>query len=302
VAEPRETSGCADRQPNQLGRGIAYACGTVALFAGFVIVSRFGLSTTLTPVDISALRFGIAGTLLSPILLKHGLSGLRVSQAVTLAALGGLAFALFAYAGFALAPAANGAVLIHGTLPLTTALVMWGSGIGVAGRSQRAGLAIIALGMAAITWDGLAEASVTVLAGDLCLLLASLCWSGYGLYVKRLGLPAIRAAAIVAGLSALIFLPVYTVLPGKTLSQAHWQDLLLQGFFQGILIGAVSIIIYTRAVALLGVVKVSFFTAAVPGLTTLGGFFLLNEVSSLATLAGVALTTLGMLIAFRGSF
>ena len=42
--------------------------------------------------------------------------------------------------------------------------------------------------------------------------------------------------------------------------------------FPGRLIGAVSIFIYTRAVALLCATEVSFFTAAVPALTTLGGY------------------------------
>ncbi|MBB6467985.1 drug/metabolite transporter (DMT)-like permease [Aminobacter lissarensis] len=280
-------------------RGIAYACGVVALFSGFVIASRFGLSTVLELQDIAALRFGIGGLLLSPILLKNGLSGLRLTEAVILATLGGLGFALFAYAGFALAPAAHGAVLLHGTLSLSTALLIWASGSGAVRRQQKAGLAVIALGILAVIWDGVAQASITLLAGDFCLLLASLFWSGYGLYVKRLGLPAVRAAANVAVISALIFLPAYALLPGKMLLQAHWQDLLVQGIFQGILIGAVSIFVYTRAVALLGADKVAFFATAVPGITAIAGFFLLGETLNLSSVIGVGLVTFGMLVALR---
>jgi len=282
-------------------RGVAYACGVVALFSSFVIVSRWGLSTALTLPDIAALRFGIGGLLLLPILLKYGLSGLSVPQAVVLATLGGLGFALLAYAGFALAPAAHGAVLLHGTLSLTTAFLIWTVGSGTARGGQKAGLALIAVGIAAMAWDGFAQASKALLAGDACLLAASLCWSGYGLYVKRLGLQATRAAAIVAVISALIFLPVYAMLPGKMLLQASWRDLVVQGVFQGVLIGAVSIFVYTRAVALLGAADVSFFTAAVPGLTTLAGFLLLGEAPSLPSLAGVVLVTTGMAAALRGA-
>ena len=152
-----------------------------------------------------------------------------------------------------------------------------------------------------MAWDGLAQASKALLAGDACLLAASLCWSGYGLYVKRLGLQATRAAAIVAVISALIFLPVYAMLPGKMLLQASWRDLVVQGVFQGVLIGAVSIFVYTRAVALLGAADVSFFTAAVPGLTTLAGILLLGEAPSLPSLVGVVLVTTGMAAALRGA-
>ncbi len=280
-------------------RGLAYACCVVILFSGFVIVSRLGFSTVLTVGDIAALRFGISGLVLSPILVRHGLSGLRIHQAVILAMLGGLGFALFAYAGFSLAPAAHGAVLIHGTLSLTTASLILACGGGAPNRGRAAGLAIIVSGIAAMAWDGFANASPSLLIGDACLLLASLCWSGYGLYVRHLGLPAVRAAAVVAVISALMFLPAYALLPDKTMLEAQWQELLLQGVFQGILIGAASIFIYTRAIALLGAGEVSLFTASVPVITVLAASALLAEVPGFSSLVGVALVTIGMSIALR---
>lgn len=280
-------------------QAIAYACSVVVLFAGFVLVSRAGLSTALTLPDIAALRFGIGGLLLLPILLKHGLSGLRIEKALALAMLGGLGFAMFAYAGFALAPAAHGAVLLHGTLSLTTALLIRVFANGMPRGWQRAGLAIIALGIVAMAWDGFGEASGLLLLGDACLLAASLCWSGYGLYVKELGLPATRAAAIVAVISALVFLPVYAAWPGKMLFRAPMLDLLVQGLVQGVLIGAVSIFVYTRAVSLLGAAKVALFTAAVPSLTAVAGYFFLGEATSLLSSLGVTLVTLGLLAALR---
>ncbi|GGC77720.1 DMT family transporter [Chelatococcus reniformis] len=280
-------------------RGIAYACAVVALFASFVLVSRLGLSSALTLPDIAALRFSVGGLLLCPILLKHGLSGLQLREAAVLAVLGGLGFALFAYAGFALAPAAHGAILIHGTLSLTTALLLWLVFGGRIERRQRMALTAIAAGIVVMVWDGLRQASIPLLAGDLCLLLASACWSGYGLYVKRLALPAVRAAAIVAGLSAIVFLPLYAVMPGKMLFQAEWRDLLVQAVFQGVLIGALSVFVYTRAIVLLGASDVAMSTAAVPALTTLGGFLLLGEVPTSVTLVGLALVTLGMATGLR---
>ncbi|QCI68032.1 DMT family transporter [Phreatobacter stygius] len=295
--------------------GLGYAATVVALFAGFVLVSRLGLSTALPLTDLAAFRFGIGGLVLLPIVLRSGLAGLRPVQAIALALLGGLGFALLAYSGFALAPAAHGAVLLHGTLPLTTALVIWASGSG--GRPRGGGLVLIACGIAAMAWDGLGQASWSLLAGDLCLVLASLCWSSYAIYVKRLDIPALQAAAIVAVISAIIYLPVYAVLPNRTLFQAAWSDLLaqaawsdllvqaawsdllVQAGFQGVVIGAVSIFVYTRAVALLGAADVALFTAAVPGLTALGGYLLLSEIPSGPSLAGVALVTGGMLIGLR---
>ncbi len=202
--------------------------------------------------DIAALRFGIGGLLLSPVLVRHGLCGLRLVEAAGLAGLGGLGFALFAYAGFALAPAAHGTILLHGTLALTTALLMRAFCCERIALRRGLSLAAIALGVATMAVDGVRQSSLSLLAGGLCLLAASFCWSSYGLYARRLSLPAMQAAAIVAGLSALAFLPVYACLPGTGLFKAGWRDLAFQAVFQGVLIGVVSVFAYTRAVALLG--------------------------------------------------
>ncbi len=150
-----------------------------------------------------------------------------------------------------------------------------------------------------MAWDGSKTAGDWMLAGDICLVGASFCWSGYGLYVKQLGISALQAAAIVAAASAIVFLPIYLVLPGKMLLQAQWRDVLLQALFQGVLIGAGSVFVYTRAVVLLGPERVSLFTAAVPVLVMVGGFAFLGEVPGTAAMIGVTLVTIGMVAALR---
>jgi len=282
-------------------RTIGVLCGlvVVALFSGFTLVSRIGFSSALTLPDIAALRFGIGGTLLLPVLLRHGLSGVSWRDAAALAFLGGLGFALFAYAGFSLAPASHGAVLLHGTLPLFTFALSAALVGATATRAKVAGVALISLGVAAMALDSLSGATGRQLLGDAALLLASACWSGYGLLVKRLDLPPARAAAIVAVFSMVCFLPVYAVLPGTVLFAADWRDVLVQAVFQGVFIGAVSIFVYTRAVAALGAAETALFTAAVPCVTTLAAIPLLSEVPNVAGVAGVATVTAGMIIAMR---
>lgn len=280
-------------------QGAAYAGCVVILFSGFVIASRLGLSRALALPDIAMLRFGLSGIVLLPFLMKYRFSSLRPLEAIALAMLGGLGFALFAYSGFALAPAAHGAVLLHGTLSLTTAVLLWVFGGRAPGRGQIVGLATIILGIAAMVGDGFARVSPTVLIGDASLLLASLCWSAYALYVRHLKLPAVHAAAVVAVISVVMFLPIYTLVPGKMLLVAPWPDLLFQAIFQGILIGVVSIFVYTRAVVLIGPSRVSLFTAIVPVITMIAAIVLLGEVPTALTLVGLVLVTGGMVVALR---
>lgn len=291
----------ATLSPDRSGRIVGVLCAliVVVLFSGFTLVSRLGFSSVLTLPDIAVLRFGLAGLFLFPVFLKYRLSGLRWHQAAGLAFFGGLGFALFAYTGFFLAPASHGAVLLHGTLPLFSfAIIRFTSGV-KAGNTQAAGLFMIALGIAAMAWDSLSGATPRQLIGDGSLLLASICWSTYGVAVKRLGLAPAHAASIVAVFSMCCFVPVYLALPGKALPLAGWNEILIQGIFQGILIGVVSIFVYTRAVASLGAAETALFTAAVPCITTALAVPLLSEVPGAAAIAGIVVVTVGMAVAMR---
>jgi len=287
--------------PEIKNRSIGILCGiaVIVLFSGFTLVSRLGFSSSLTLADIAALRFSIGGTLLLPVFFRYGLSGLRWREAAALAFLGGLGFALFAYIGFSLAPASHGAVLLHGTLPLFTFILVGMTSSTKAHGGQKLGLVMISLGIVAMAWDSLATATLRQLFGDGSLLLASACWSGYGVLARRLDVKPAHAASIVAVLSMCCFLPVYLALPGKAILLVSWQEVLLQGIFQGVLIGVVSIFVYTRAVASLGAVETALFTAAVPCATTIGAVLLLAEYPSAIALSGVVIVTIGMSVAMR---
>ena len=292
-------SSVADPGSNSKAMGILCGLAVVALFAGFTLVSRLGFTTALTVPDIALLRFGIAGLLLCPVFLKYRLGSLKWHQAAGLAFTGGLGFALFAYTGFRLAPASHGAVLLHGTIPLFTFLIIHLTLHESVRRARKIGLFLILAGIVAMAWDSISGATERQLVGDASLLLAAICWSVYGVTVKRLGVPPVHAASIVATFSMVCFVPVYFLLPGKALHLVGWRDIVAQGAFQGVLLGVVSIFVYTRAVASLGAQETALFTAAVPCITTVLAVFLLGEMPSSAALLGVFTVTAGMAIALR---
>jgi len=56
------------RQPtSNYARGAIYGLAAVCIWAAFIVVSRLRVRTSLTPWDVAAIRFAVAGILLSPL-------------------------------------------------------------------------------------------------------------------------------------------------------------------------------------------------------------------------------------------
>jgi hypothetical protein len=55
-------------------RGALYGVAAVIIWAGFIVVARLGIRTSLTPWDIAAIRFTVSGSLLLPYVIRKGLA------------------------------------------------------------------------------------------------------------------------------------------------------------------------------------------------------------------------------------
>lgn len=285
---------------HETGFGMLCAVGAVSLFASFTLLSRLGITkSSLSTADIALLRFAVAGTLMLPLVARFGLGGLRLQDAFLLALTGGIGFAGSAYIGFSLAPASHGGALLHGTIPMFTALL----GAPVArtslGRCAWAGLLLIQAGALAVFLDSGPGGSSSQHLGDLALLLAGASWAAYGLLCQRFRLPALHTMSLVAVGSMLCFLPIYPWLPGTGILNADWRDIVFQAAFQGVMIGVGSGLLYTRAVATLGATIPALLTAGVPCITALAGIWLLGERPSPLVWAAITCITAGMVIAMR---
>ena len=280
---------------------IACAVAVVIIFSSFTLISRIGVRSTLAVPDVAALRFGIGGLLLLPVFLKRRMGNLALKQALWLTATGGLGFALSAYSGFALAPASHGAVFLHGAIPLCTAAL---AGIMLAelpSRSGLWGLGMILFGIGAMALDSISGAELIQIVGDLCLLAASFFWCAYSILVQRYRVSAWQSAAVVSFFAMVIYLPIYVFFFDIKLLAADLSDIVIQGAYHGVVVGVLSILIYTRAVNDLGAAQTALFTAAVPILTTLVAIPLLGEIPSQLAISGLAIVTVGMMIAIQSS-
>jgi drug/metabolite transporter (DMT)-like permease len=97
-------------------------CGfaAVSIWASWSVITRRAVTTGLDAWDIAALRFAVAGLLLSPVLTRRGLARDRLGRLglATIIAGTGAPYVLVAAAGLHFAPAYDRGALNPGCMPL----------------------------------------------------------------------------------------------------------------------------------------------------------------------------------------
>jgi drug/metabolite transporter (DMT)-like permease len=298
--------------------GIAAAVTTILIWVSFIIIARASASHTLLAMDIVFARYIGAGVALLPWAWwssrgarragTHsgsllGFSPLPFRITALSGLFGGLGYAGFAYTGFFFAPAAHASILLPGSLPFWTALlsvIMLGDRIP---RARVVGLALILGGclLGGITSLMNTSGGGQSWIGDLCFASAALCWSCYGVLLRKHSLDAVAATTALTAFTCLVFLPIYLMLvltetvPSR-LGVASWQELVFQAGFQGIGSVVISGISFALMVRHFGPVRSTMLTALVPGLSAIGAALLLGESLHASLVIGLALVTLGILV------
>ena len=279
--------------------GCALGLLAVAIWSGWLVITRLAVTSTLTAEDLAALRFGSAGLILLPIVWRRGFAldrlGWRGLALVVLCA--GVPYVLLASHGLKLATAAEAGVLIPGTIPLFVALISIFTVRERIGRVALTGLGLITAGVMLIVMPALLAAAGWQLAGYGICLLSAVLWAVYTIEARRVGLDALHATAIITVLSAVIYLPIYLMLPGRSLWEASWAEFWVQLVYQGPLTGIVALLAYTRSVALLGATRASAFTALLPLSALVLAIPVVGEWPDLRTGIGAVLAALGVLLA-----
>src|SRR5437868_4838808 len=97
-------------------KGAAFGFAAASIWAGWSAITRLAVTTNLDPLDIVALRFGVAGILLAPVVVQRGLARDRLGWlGLALMIVGiGAPYVLVAAAGLRFAPASDQGALNPG--------------------------------------------------------------------------------------------------------------------------------------------------------------------------------------------
>ncbi|CAN5459731.1 DMT family transporter [soil metagenome] len=265
--------------PSEYIRGSLYGLAAVSIWASWIVAVRLGIRTSLNPWDITAIRFGVAGLILLPYLLKKGLAIDRLGWAGLAAIMvgGGAPMVLVSYSGLLFAPAAHAASLYTALIPLYVAVlaaIVLGEAFTVA---KRIGLVLIVTGVLGIVWLAGGTIGSRQNIGHAMFIGAGMLWAGYVVALRKARLEGLHAAAIAAVASLIAYVPVYVVIFGTSLFNAPWHDLALQAFVHGLLVAVISFLCIGRAVNILGASNGSAFAALAPAITAILAIPVLGE-------------------------
>ena len=284
---------------NHLLLGAAAAVIVVFFWSGWIVVSRLGVTGSLTIYDIAGFRFGVGALVVLPYVLWHrtwqGLTPLRV---LVLALTCGIPYALLSYFGFYYAPAAHGGVFLNGCLPLFTTLFGW-LWVGQRSRpSQLVGLGVILTGVTLVGYEGfLAPSGGMTWFGD-CLFLAAIAL--FALYMVANRVWTVTPGQVlfsVTFVSAAVYIPIWWLWLDSNLALAPRSEILLQGAYQGLVPSVLGISCLNIAIRRLGANTTSVFLSAVPVVAALAAIPILHEMPGLPAWIGMITVTAGILLA-----
>ena len=281
--------------------GFAAALAAVSVWAGWLPVTRLAVVTRLRPEDVAALRFAIAGAVLSPVLMLHWreIPWRRPLVLVPLLAGAGVPYQLLFGHGLAIANSGQAAVLGPGLVSsfvAVFAVLFLGERLGGA---QLAGLAVTLIGVAGVIGRDLFGGRAH-LGGYGLIIAGSMSWASYTVASRALALRPLVNAAAVAVVNALVYLPIYLALGGGAqLAALPAGDLWLQGVYQGVVTAVLALIAFAFAVDRLGAAVAASVTPLSPVLATLFGWLLLGDRVDLATVIGLAAVAGGVVIVNR---
>ena len=268
---------------------------------GWILLTRYGVTTTLSPYDITALRFACAGLLLAPVVYRRGW-GIRqvgITKWLVIVCCAGVPYVLIASSGLQFAPAAHAGALVPGTMPLWAALLAMLFLKEKITGVRKLGLMLIPVGIVIFVGAGLTDFASGNWRGHLLFLTAAMTWASFTVAMRsagQSGFTPLQAAAVVSVVSAVVYLPVYLLFLPHRIMEAPLGPIITQTIYQGIFVSIISLYAYARSVAILGASLGASFASLVPVLAMLTAIPLLGEWPRASDYIGIAAITFGVFL------
>lgn len=291
----------------RLAHGIAVGLLAAGIGALYTVYARWGIQRGLHSPDLTALRFGVAGLVMLPVLAlawrrdRQQLTG-RWKLWALVALLAGTPFGLLMFGALQFAPASHAAVFPFSAMSVMGMML----GAVVLGEKitlrRASGIVAVLAGLLLVSGLEAASFDARTLLGDAMFVAAGTLWAGFGIVLRKHRLDPLLATAVIASSALVTYIPVYLVATGaQGLFDASAEVFWIEAFVQGLVAGAGTLFTYARMVTLLGPARAAVFPALAPGLAALLAWPVLDHMPSGAETAGLIIVMVGLAWAVTGT-
>jgi drug/metabolite transporter (DMT)-like permease len=283
--------------------GVASGLLVAVCWAGWIVATRFGVTTHLNPYDIAFLRYFVASLILAPVLMREGLGIRRIGGWRTLLMVSGagLPFLLVAATGMKFAPASDVGAVMVGTMPMFVAVLSTAISRERFDGLRIIGFAAVIAGAAGIAAHGLfGSFDSGAWRGHVMFLVAGAMFAVYTVTFRRTGIGPWHAAAIVNFYSLFLIAPAYLALSGTRLLHVPVIEVMTQAVMQGVVTGIVALFLFGESVRRLGASRAAVLGSFTPVFAALLAIPLLGEFPTRLTWMAIAIVSIGIVLASGG--
>lgn len=286
--------------PRTRALGLSAALATVAIWAAFLLVTRFAVQGSFTVEEILVLRIIPGALVMAPVMWRMGVMphGQSWPRAVILMVGASAVFPYVVSKGLSYAPASDAGPLAPGMLPFWTALAAYALAGEIPGPRRRFGLALILAGAMVVSlWQIYSGADEGAWKGHLMFLIGSGFFALYSVIFRQSGLSPLRGMIIGLFWGTLLIIPMLLATGNVTFATASLGDVAVMIVLQSFIIGILAMLLFGYAVQILGAAETAAFGALTPILTLIGGVAFLGEAATPLKVVGVVFVVVGVFLA-----
>ena len=288
------------RENNFYFFGVLAALATVAIWAAFLIGTRFAVSGNLTVDEVLIIRLVPAFLIMLPLMFKLGIiiKGQSIFSLLMIALGATAVFPYLISTGVYYAPASDAGALAPGMLPFWTALFAFIITGEKPSRIRFVGLMIILLGAFLVgSYSILSSSGENTWKGHFLFLAGSGMWSIYSVYFRQSGIDPLTGLVFGLFWGTAVVVPLLVLFGDVSFEKASTFDIVLMIILQGLLIAILAMLLYNFAIRQLGPAQTAAFGALTPILALIGGFIFLDETITLLKSIGILIVAIGVVLA-----
>ena len=277
--------------------GLLAGISVVFIWSFWLVVTRSGVSSTLTIYDFAAFRYGLSSLIALPVVLYfkpwQTMSFLRV---IVITFLLGPIYILCVFSGFIYAPASHGGIFMNGLMPFFTLIFGFFLLKQKIFIQQMFGAATILLGACLAVYDGLELNFSNTWLGDIFFIIGAIFFSIYVVLSRLWNITMTQLLFCGSVINAIVYLPIYFVFLPKGITEAPNGILVLQMIYQGFVPNLIGIFFITYASQKIGSASISAILSSVPPIGSVLGLLILGELLGLSGWLSLLMITPGILL------